>query len=75
MTRHQLHEMLNNIPDAKVPRLVRLIQDFIDYDDDNETLSPEELEAIKAANEEIARGELVSFEDVLSRNGLDYKDL
>lgn len=73
MTRHQLQEMLSRIPDAQVPRLGQIIQDFIE--DEMETLSPGDLEAIRIGREEVQRGEVASFEDVLAQNGLDYNNL
>jgi len=67
MTRHQLYEMIERIPDSEVPRLGKVLQDFLD---DEEELTPADIEAIRAARRDIANGEVFSREEVMAELGL-----
>ncbi len=63
MTRHQLQEMLNLVPEAQVPRLGQIIQDFIE-EESVASLNSAEIEGIRQAREEIERGEYYTHEEV-----------
>lgn len=71
MTRHQLHELLDQIPESEVPRLGQFIQDFLA----EETLSKKDVEALLLAEDEIAQGETFTHAEVLARFEIESSSL
>lgn len=67
MTRHQLHELLDQVPESEVPRLGQFIQDFLA----EEVLTEGDLEALRQADREIAQGDTLTHAEVLARFGLE----
>lgn len=71
MTRHQLHELLDQIPESEVPRLGQFLQDFLA----EEVLTTSDLEALQQADHEIAQGDTFTHAEVLARFGLEPNQL
>jgi len=71
VTRHQLHELLDQVPETEVPRLGQFIQDLLA----EETLSERDMEALLIADQEINRGDTLSHAEVLARFGIEPTNL
>ena len=72
-SRQQLHDLVEQLPETEVPAAHRVLQALCldpvqlslltaPYDDEPET--EEERAAVQQAREELARGEVIPFEDV-----------
>lgn len=78
LTRHQLHQLIDAIPDDRLPALEAAIEPLTDpvaravmlAPEDDEPLTAEDIEALREAKDDIARGNVVSHKDIKREFGL-----
>jgi len=61
----ELHQIIDVLSDEEAEELL----DYLNLRADPDTLTPEELARVQAADAEIARGEYVTLEEILRRLG------
>lgn len=76
-TKQDLYRLIDNLPENAVARAAAMLESlsvedpvlkaFMEAPVDDEPLSPEDIAAIEEAEAEIARGELVPWEEVKAR--------
>ena len=77
-TKDVLHRLIDELPDSELETARRLLEPlragddpvlraFLTAPDDDEPLTPEEIAEIEAARQEVARGDVVSWDEVKKR--------
>lgn len=61
--KEELHQIIDGLTDEEAEELL----DYLNLRADPDTLTPEELARVQAADAEIARGEYVTLEEILDR--------
>jgi predicted transcriptional regulator len=76
-TRERLHELLDDVPDARLDEIEDALLDAMapyrpieEAPEDDEPVTAEDLEAIRLGLEEHARGETIPHEEAMRRIGL-----
>ena len=59
----QLQELIEDLDDSEKTLLIEIAKKFLQYDDDDDVLSEEDLHYIQLGKEEYARGETISHND------------
>jgi hypothetical protein len=74
-TRRHAHELIDRMPDARLPVLVGLLETMVSSDEDGNTLSDAERQAVAEADEWLKHNKAIPHEEVLAKFGLTTADL
>jgi hypothetical protein len=73
-TRQQIHELIDQVPEADLPAIVSVLESMLDSDD--EPMSDEERRAVAASREYFAKGgEGIPLEQVLAECGFTIDEI